>query len=56
LVKHAPDRYHVPKYVGRHGWIGLWLDLPRIDWKEVQSVLEESHGLVCAKRRPKNRP
>src|SRR5262245_9373702 len=31
LVRKAPERYHVPKHIGQHGWVGLWLDLPRTD-------------------------
>lgn len=51
LTKHAPDRYHIPSYVGRHGWIGFWLDLAEIDWKEVKTVLSEAHELIAAPKR-----
>ena len=26
LVEAAPDRFFVPPYVGKNGWIGIWLD------------------------------
>lgn len=26
LVAAAPDRFFVPPYVGKKGWIGVWLD------------------------------
>lgn len=26
LVEAAPDRIFVPPYMGKNGWIGLWLD------------------------------
>lgn len=49
LVENAPDRFFVPPYVGRYGWIGLWLDTIT-DWEEVANLLEESYRLVAPKR------
>jgi len=34
LTSSDPERYFVPPYVGRHGWIGVRLDRP-VDWVEV---------------------
>ncbi len=42
-----PERFHVPPYVGSKGWLGLWLDLPDIDWEEVEGVLEDAYRLVA---------
>jgi len=39
LVAEDPSRYFVPPYVGPKGWVGLRLDTPRVDWKEVQNLL-----------------
>jgi len=47
-VKH-PLRFHIPKYVGRHGWIGLWLDQPVVDWNEVALVMKEAYRLTAPK-------
>src|SRR5262245_66272490 len=35
LARMAPERFHVPKYLGHRGWDGVWLDAPDIDWTEV---------------------
>ncbi len=50
LVASAPERFHVPAYVGHRGWVGLWLDLPAIDWVEVQSVLVDAYRISAPKR------
>src|SRR5262245_22281265 len=49
LSTRAPGMFHVPKYVGHHGWVGLWLDLPRPDWAEVQAVLVEAYRMAAPK-------
>jgi len=35
LVGADPDRFWVPAFVGRHGWIGIRFDLEEPDWDEV---------------------
>jgi hypothetical protein len=42
LAEYAPDRFHVPKYLGRQGWIGVWLDSPEPDWAEIQELIENA--------------
>lgn len=49
LVAAAPDRFHLPPYVARHGWLGLWLDQPTIDWEEVGEVLADAYRLTAPK-------
>ena len=49
LASSKPERFHVPKYVGHHGWAGLWLDLPQTDWSEVEAVLTEAYRLTAPK-------
>lgn len=46
LVEDRPERYFVPPYVGPRGWVGLRLDLPRVDWDEVAGVIEDAHAYV----------
>lgn len=50
LVAAAPERFHVPKYVGHHGWVGLWLDFPDIDWSEVESILVAAYCMTAPKQ------
>jgi hypothetical protein len=47
LAHVASERFFIPKYVGARGWLGLWLDLPKIDWDEVEDVITEAYRLVA---------
>ena len=49
LVASTPERFFVPPYVGRYGWIGLWLDTIT-DWDEVADLIEESYRMTAPKR------
>ena len=49
LINAAPERFFIPPYVGRHGWIGLWLDAVT-DWDEVADLVEESYRMTAPKR------
>jgi hypothetical protein len=50
LAQAHPDRFHVPPYLGKQGWLGLWLDLPGIDWDEVSEVLRDAYRLAAPAR------
>ena len=43
LQSSVPAQYHIPKYLGAKGWIGLWLDVPRADWVQVEMCLREAY-------------
>lgn len=45
-----PSQFHIPKYVGSKGWIGLWLDVPGVDWEQVEICLVESYRTVAPKK------
>lgn len=49
LAAALPDHFHIAQYLGRHGWIGLWLDVPHLDWSLVQMALESGYRLVAPK-------
>lgn len=46
----VPGQFHVPKYVGNKGWIGLWLDVPGIDWGQVELCLIEAYRMTAPKK------
>lgn len=46
----VPTQFHLPKYVASKGWIGLWLDVPDVDWGQVEVCLVEGYRLVAPKR------
>lgn len=50
LAANAPERFHVPKYIGHHGWVGVWLDSPVPDWREVGKLIEAAYQLTAPKR------
>ncbi len=50
LVGSEPDRFFVPPYLGHRGWVGLWLDLPDVDWNEVEEFMIEAYRLAAPKR------
>lgn len=49
MVRDDPDRYYVPPYVGKAGWIGVRLDR-RPPWKEIERLVAESWELVLLKK------
>jgi hypothetical protein len=50
LAESYPDRFHVPAYVGPKGWLGLWLDLPAIDWDEIEALITEAYRLAAPRK------
>lgn len=50
LRREAKDLLHVPKYLGRHGWLGLWLDVAEVDWSLVEAALQEAYRLTAPKK------
>jgi|SRR5579884_3352786 len=49
LVAADPDRFFVPPYVGRRGWIGVRLDRGH-DWDEISDLVAESYRMTAPKR------
>jgi hypothetical protein len=49
LVLKSPLLFHTPKYMGRHGWIGVWLDKPNVPWGLVFDTLKEAYLLSAPK-------
>jgi hypothetical protein len=50
LVRAAPERFFLPKSVATRGWIGLWLDLPEIDWDEVEELMTNAYRIVAPRK------
>src|SRR5882672_513326 len=36
LAKADPKRFYLPAYIGSRGWVGMRLDVGRVDWKSVE--------------------
>lgn len=52
LVDADPERFGLPKYVARHGWVSYYLDLPDrdIDWEELRELVLDSYRLQAPRR------
>lgn len=45
-----PERFYLPAYTGRQGWVGLRLDRGAIDWDEVTELVQFSYRLAAPRR------
>ena len=50
LVAEEPARYFRPPYVGTRGWVGVYLDVPDVDWPRVEEIVEDAWRCVAGKR------
>ena len=48
LVDAQPELFFVPPYVGKAGWVGIWMDAPRVDWAMVGELIEQAHDFIAA--------
>jgi predicted DNA-binding protein (MmcQ/YjbR family) len=44
LAQNDPRKFYLPPYIGSRGWVGLRLDLPRLDWSEVKDLVRGSYS------------
>ena len=49
LADFGPHRFHIPAYLGPRGWIGLWIDLPNVNWDEIESIIIDAYRLTAPK-------
>ncbi len=40
-------RFFVAPYVGKHGWVGAWIDV--VDWPLIADLVERSYRLIAPK-------
>lgn len=45
-----PKRFYLPQYIGPRGYMGIRLDVSRVDWKDVADRVSSSYGSVAPKR------
>lgn len=46
----VPDHFHLPKYLGNKGWVGIWLDVPKLDWAAVELALRGAYERIAPKK------
>ncbi|MET9266661.1 MmcQ/YjbR family DNA-binding protein [Amycolatopsis sp. NPDC004079] len=49
MVREEPERFFVPPFVGRSGWVGVRLDVD-LNWEEVAEIIRESYRQVAPKK------
>jgi hypothetical protein len=50
LVAADPGRFFRPPYVGGRGWLGVYLDVPDVDWTEIEEIVTDAYRQVAPKR------
>src|SRR5690242_9747323 len=55
MLKHAPKRFFFPPYVGKSGWIGVYLDA-KTDWDGLELLLEDAYRMTAPKKLLKQLP
>lgn len=55
MLRADPKRYFFPPYVGKGGWIGVYLDA-KTDWRGLRVLLEEGWRRSAPRRLLKNLP
>lgn len=49
LVGSDPQRFFVPPYVGRYGWIGIWLN-EKTEWDLLADLVRDSYIITAPRR------
>ena len=49
LVAGDPAKFYMPAYIGPRGWVGLRLDIRKVDWEEVEELVRGSYQLTAPK-------
>lgn len=49
LVLSDPVKFFLPPYVAHHGYVGIHLDLPDVDWDEVRELIVDAYRIVAPK-------
>ncbi len=50
LVAMDLERFYLPAYLARYGWMSPRFNLPTVDWDEVSELTADSYRLVAPKR------
>jgi hypothetical protein len=50
LIAANPAKFYMPAYVGPRGWVGLRLDVGRINWSEAAELIRHSYLMVAPKK------
>ena len=54
LVASDPAVFFMPPYVAHHGYVGIYLDRPEVDWDEVRELVTDAYIVAAPKRLSKS--
>lgn len=49
MVAAEPERFFIPSYTGKRGWLGVRLDVGTVDWDEIARLIEDAYRLTAPK-------
>ncbi|NEA30174.1 MmcQ/YjbR family DNA-binding protein [Streptomyces sp. SID13031] len=49
LIASDPEHFFRPPYVGHRGWLGVYLDVPAVDWTHLAGLVEDAYRQVAPK-------
>jgi len=50
LVASDPEKFFMPPYVARYGYIGIHLDRLDVDWDEIRELVTDAYLIAAPKR------
>jgi hypothetical protein len=50
LVASDGQRFFMPPYVARHGYVGVYLDVDEVAWDEVCELITDAYRMVAPKK------
>jgi phosphoribosylglycinamide formyltransferase-1 len=50
VIESDPEHCYLPKYIGHQGWVCYRIDVPKIDWEDVEELLKTSY-VMCAPKK-----
>jgi hypothetical protein len=49
LVASDPHKFFMPPYMAHHGYVGVYLDIPEVDWEEIRELIVDAYRLAAPK-------
>jgi len=49
LIASDPEHFFRPPYVGHRGWLGVYLDVPAVDWPQIAELVEDAYRQIAPK-------
>jgi hypothetical protein len=50
LVASDPKKFFMPPYMAHHGYVGVYLDVGKVDWKEIREFIVDAFKLAAPKK------